>query len=166
MLVNSYRTSRRVCVPFPKTGRPHPPPSTHPKPFTRGPRHAPSPPMDRFWQDLRFAARSLRQRPAFTAVAVLSLGLGIGANTAIFSLIHAVVLRALPVERPQELVILTDPNTGGMSNDTSETGERRLLAYQEFDALRKSNQVFSGVFRRTEQSQRSRRACRPEPLQD
>src|SRR5262245_5422614 len=74
--------------------------------------------MDRFWQDLRFAARGLRKSPGFTAVAVLTLGLGIGANTAIFSLIHSLMLRALPVERPEELVLLTDPTTAGVMNDS------------------------------------------------
>ena len=70
--------------------------------------------------DLRYAARSLRASPAFTVVAVLSLAIGIGANTAIFSLINAVMLRSLPVSRPEELlqVTLTDsaprPGSRGM----------------------------------------------------
>jgi predicted permease len=102
--------------------------------------------MERLAHDLRLAARALRKSPGFTAVAVLSLGLGIGANTAIFSLIHAAMLRTLPVERPEELVLLTDPASAGVSSETSETGERSLLAWQEFDALRQGGQVFEGMY--------------------
>jgi len=102
--------------------------------------------MTRFLHDLRFALRALRKSPGFTAVAVLSLGLGIGANTAIFSLIHAVFQRTLPVERPDELAVLTDPAGAGFMGDSAESGERTLLSWKEFDALRQSNQVFSGMF--------------------
>src|SRR5260221_8948411 len=67
------------------------------------------------WQDLRFAARMLRKNPGFSAVAVLTLALGIGANTAIFSLIETVTLRFLPVQKAQELVQLfrVNPSRGG-----------------------------------------------------
>src|SRR5271157_83614 len=59
------------------------------------------------WNDLRYASRTFRKAPLFTGVAVLSLGLGIGANTAIFSLLDQILLRLLPVKEPQELVLLT-----------------------------------------------------------
>ena len=63
--------------------------------------------LDRLWQDLRYGCRTLRKSPAFAATAVLSLALGIGASTAIFSLIDALLLRWLPVRDPQELLQLT-----------------------------------------------------------
>jgi predicted permease len=97
-------------------------------------------------QDLRYALRTLRKSPVFTAVAVLTLGLGIGANTAIFSLINAVMLRMLPVQHPEQLVLLTDPSQGGVAVDTTQYGVRSLLSYPEFTELRSHNTVFSGMF--------------------
>ena len=64
------------------------------------------PPLENLLQDLRYGARQLRLNPAFTAVAVLSLALGIGANTAIFELVNAVRLRSLPVEKPEDLAYI------------------------------------------------------------
>ena len=62
--------------------------------------------FDRLWQDILFALRMTRRSPVFTAVAILSLALGIGANTAIFSMIRTMMLRPLPVREPQRLVEL------------------------------------------------------------
>src|SRR2546423_3772709 len=102
--------------------------------------------MDRLWQDLRFSFRTLSRSPGFVVVAVLSLGLGIGANTAIFSLINAVMLRMLPVAHPEQLVLLTDPGASGIAVDSRQAGIRSILAYPEFEALREQSGVFSGMF--------------------
>lgn len=86
---------------------------------------------DCLWQDFRFGLRMLTKNPGSTTIAVITLALGIGINTAIFSVLNAALLNVLSVRSPDELVMLTDPNAslvlGGM-----QTGERSLLTYAEF----------------------------------
>jgi len=95
-------------------------------------------------QDLRHAIRLLATSPGFTAVAVLSLALGIGANTAIFSLLDSVVMSTLPVPQPHELVMLTDPGTSGVSVGM-EGGDRSLVTYTEFRQLQARTTTFASL---------------------
>jgi predicted permease len=95
--------------------------------------------------DVRLAIRMLAKSPGSTAVAVTTLAIAIGANTAIFSVLNAALLKLLPVRNPNELVMLTDPNAsmvlGGML-----PGERSLLGYEEFTYLRdRSKKTMSGL---------------------
>ena len=100
--------------------------------------------LDRFAQDLRYAARMLRKSPGFTAVAVLSLALGIGANTAIFSLMNAVMLRALPVQEPERLVLFGKGTWGGIIDDLPNRSWQ-LFSYQFYRDVQRQGEVFSGV---------------------
>ncbi len=101
--------------------------------------------MGALLQDIRYGIRMLVKNPGFTAIAVLTLALGIGANTAIFSVLDSILLRKLPVVHSEQLVLLTDPDSHGQSFG-SEGGDRSLLAYSEFEYLRDHNEVFSSVF--------------------
>src|SRR4051812_19539005 len=103
---------------------------------------------------LRFALRSLMEAPMLSLVVVLSVGLGVGANTAIFSLIHQILLNSLPVERPEELVVLSAPaDFKGGRNSTNDSGGMELIfSYPMFRGLEKQHQGLSGLgaFRRLE----------------
>ena len=96
-------------------------------------------------QDFRYALRLLRKSPAFTAVAVLTLALGIGANTAIFSLLDQALLRSLPVQQPERLVMLhyVGSNTGRTSSYGG--SGRDYFSYPMYRDIRDQNSVFSGV---------------------
>jgi predicted permease len=99
--------------------------------------------MINLWADLRFAIRGLRKAPMFTAVAVLSLALGIGANTAIFSLLDQVLLRLLPVKNPQELVLFAMRGQHYGSN-----WGMNAISYPMYRDFQDHNEAFSEMFAR------------------
>src|SRR5262245_29841461 len=90
-------------------------------------------------QDLRFGTRILRRNPVFALFSMLSLALGIGATTAIFSLFDAIVLRTLPVHEPDRLVTLSF--TLGASNRPN-----RIMPYPQFERMRDGNRTLDSMF--------------------
>jgi len=100
--------------------------------------------LEELFQDLAYALRTLRRSPVFTLVAVLSLALGIGANTAIFSLIDALLLRNLPVREPARLVAVGDPARVGSLSSGSVRND--LFSCPLYAQIRDQNQVFTDVF--------------------
>jgi putative ABC transport system permease protein len=99
--------------------------------------------MNRLIQDLRYALRQLRKSPGFAAVAVITLALGIGANTAIFTVVNGLLLKMLPVRDPQQLVVVGDPtHANDRSNGTPRTD---VFSYPLYKELRDRNAVFTGL---------------------
>ena len=98
--------------------------------------------LEALLQDLRYALRVFGKNPGFTSVVAMTLALGIGANTAIFSLMNAVLLQSLPVRNPGELVVVqyNDPQSGRDNEDFS---------YPMYQAFRDKNSVFAGAFCRS-----------------
>jgi predicted permease len=90
------------------------------------------------WQDVRYAVRTLRRAPGFTIVAVLTLALGIGANTAVFNILNALLLRTLPVADPHRLVTLSD-------GDSAHGGYPSPWTYATWDALRRRGDLFDSA---------------------
>ncbi|HKQ73278.1 MAG TPA: ABC transporter permease [Blastocatellia bacterium] len=90
--------------------------------------------MQTLWQDLRYGARMLMKKPGFTLIAILTLSLGIGANTAIFTLFNKVMLRPLPVERPDQLVALNNVSLN-----------LPVISYPNYRDFRDRNNSFSGI---------------------
>lgn len=113
--------------------------------------------LDHLSFDIRYGVRRLRRSPGFTGVAALTLALGIGANSAIFTLVHAILLRPLPVSHPEELYSLGDDRSlgsgGGFMDDVS------LYSYEEYKYLRDHLPEFSGLagFQSTGESMSVRR---------
>lgn len=115
--------------------------------------------VESVWTDLRFAARMMRRSPGFTAIVILTLALGTGANTALFTVVNAVLLKSLPVRNPNELALMvwdsqsrSIPIQGGYdgnaSSDFSTTGHLQgtSFPYITFERMQQAKDTFSDVF--------------------
>ena len=96
--------------------------------------------LESFLHDIAYGTRAMLRSPILTTVALLSLALGIGANTAIFSLLDAVMLRSLPVRDPAQLVLLGKGNSSGITDDFART---QLYSYPFYRRMQTENKVFS-----------------------
>src|SRR5580693_4074346 len=99
------------------------------------------------FEDVRYALRGLRKSPLFTTVALASLTVGIGANTAVFSLLDQALLRSLPVKHPERLVLFRAPGPRHGSINTS-YDDSVTFSYPMYREVRDGNQVFDGVIAR------------------
>jgi predicted permease len=98
--------------------------------------------LDKLLRDVRFGLRSMRQSPGFAVTAILTLALGMGANTAVFSVMNAVLLRSLPVTDPQRVVLLRTTNPPRM---TGTIDSQATFSYPVYDALRRQRDALSNV---------------------
>lgn len=99
--------------------------------------------LEDFFKDVRFATRQMRRTPGFATVAVLTLALGIGANTAIFTLVNAVLMKSLPVRDPARLLLLGNSRNWGVI--TGQTGSFSVFSYDLYRHLRDNSGVFEGL---------------------
>ena len=107
--------------------------------------------MSTFTQDLQFALRQMRRSPGFVFTAVCTLALGVGANTAVYSLLDQALLRALPVRAPEQLVVLSAPGKaweGHTSDDGA--GADKSFSYPMYRDLRDQAKVFDGLIATTQ----------------
>ncbi|MGB2622122.1 MAG: ABC transporter permease [Candidatus Acidiferrum sp.] len=102
------------------------------------------PVLETFFQDTRFATRMLRKNPGYTLVAVLTLALGIGGNTAVFSVMNSVLLRSLPLPHPEQLMFLRAPNDQPVGATNTGNGDSSF-SDPVFEQLRKEHAAFSDL---------------------
>lgn len=101
--------------------------------------------MEILFKDIRYGVRALIKRPAFTIVVVITLALGIGANTAIFTLVNAVLMKSLPISKPEELVLFSGARGEGTSRGDPPVGEWELFSYDAYQYMRNHNESFQEI---------------------